>query len=447
MNKEKKSAGHKVSRIALLVVLLAGIAAAVLYPFDNRNLSIHFIAEDAEYVVNANNLEIAEETCKEIEFNESAESVVIKKARIYGISKSLLLRELSADELWRCIESVESGEKTWVEEGIIITGAGSIHFYMNDEYIKILQKNSGSFLQERIILAGFWVCFVAFLLLLCSILEERTKENNWNNHGPIFEFKQFVKDITKYRQYMVYAAKTDLKAEVADSYLNRLWWLLEPFLNMIVYVIVFGNIMGNSVENYATFVFSALLMWNLFNKIVNYSVKLVRNNKDIVTKVYIPKFVILLSNIILNFIKLMFSMLVLILMMFVFKVHVGWNIFWIVPAYGTLILLAFGVGMIFLHFGVYVDDLAYAVGILLNMLMFLSGVFYNVMTTLPAPLGSLMMCLNPVALLIDTMRNALLYNTAANLPLLGMWFLVSLVLCAVGVHIVYKNENSYVKVV
>ena len=140
-------------------------------------------------------------------------------------------------------------------------------------------------------------------------------------------------------------------------------------------------------------------------------------------------------------------MLVLILMMFVFKVHVGWNIFWIVPAYGTLILLAFGVGMIFLLFGVYVDDLAYAVGILLNMLMFLSGVFYNVMTTLPAPLGSLMMCLNPVALLIDTMRNALLYNTAANLPLLGMWFLVSLILCAVGVHIVYKNENSYVKVV
>ena len=57
------------------------------------------------------------------------------------------------------------------------------------------------------------------------------------------------------------------------------------------------------------------------------------------------------------------------------------------------------------------------------------------------------MCLNPVALLIDTMRNALLYNTAANLPLLGMWFLVSLILCAVGVHIVYKNENSYVKVV
>lgn len=447
MNKDKKSRGHSISRIVLFVLLLAGIAAAMLYPFDNRSLTIHFVTENAEYVVQASNQHIAEEACREILFQEPVEKVVLKKAAIYGLSKSMLLGELSVDELWRCIESVDQGEKTWVEEGISITGAGRIHFYMNDEYVKILRKNSESFLQERIMLAGFWVCIMATVWLVCSMLEERKKENNWYNHGPIFELKQFVKDIVKYRQYMVYAAKTDLKAEVADSYLNRLWWLLEPFLNMVVYVVVFGNIMGNSVENYVTFVFSALLMWNLFNKIVNYSVKLVRNNKDIVTKVYIPKFVILMSNIVLNVIKLMFSMLVLVLMMFVTKVHIGWNIFWILPAYGTLILFAFGVGMIFLHFGVYVDDLAYAVGILLNMMMFLSGVFYNVITTLPAPLGSLMMCLNPVAMLIDTMRNAFIYNTAANLPLLGMWFWISIILCALGVHIVYKNENSYVKVV
>lgn len=447
MNKERRGIGHKISRIVLFTLLLAGIAVAMLYPFDNRSLTVCFVSGNTEYRVYANNLSIAEENCKEIRFNEPVESVEIKNVRIYGSSKSLLLKELTLDELWRCIESVEQGEKVWGEESIIITGVNTIHFYMNDEYTKILQDISSSFLQERIIMAGFWLCLIATMLLLCSMLEERKKENNWNNHGPIFELKQFIKDIMKYRQYMVYAAKTDLKAEVADSYLNRLWWLLEPFLNMIVYVVVFGNIMGNSIENYATFVFSALLMWNLFNKIINYSVKLVRNNKDIVTKVYIPKFIILLSNMILNCIKLLFSMLVLVLMMLVFKVQVGWNIFWIIPAYGTLILFAFGVGMIFLHFGVYVDDLAYAVGILLNMLMFLSGVFYNVITTLPAPLSELMICLNPVAMLIDTMRNALLYNTVANLPLLGMWFWISVILCAVGVHIVYKNENSYVKVV
>ena len=81
------------------------------------------------------------------------------------------------------------------------------------------------------------------------------------------------------------------------------------------------------------------------------------------------------------------------------------------------------------------------------MLMFLSGIFYDVMTTLPEPLNTIIMCLNPVAIFTDTMRNALLYNMAANLPMLAIWFLLSVILCCIGVHVVYKNENSYVKVV
>ena len=208
-----------------------------------------------------------------------------------------------------------------------------------------------------------------------------------------------------------------------------------------------GNIMGGNVENYATFIFSALLMWNFFSKTINYSVKSVRNNKDIITKVYIPKFVILLSNMVLNLFKLLFSMTVLVVMILIFRVHIGVNLLWFILSYIVMMLLSFGLGMIFMHFGVYVDDLSYAIGILINMLMFLSGIFYDVMTTLPDPLNSLMLCLNPVAMLIDTMRNALLYNTASNLPLVGVWFLISVILCGIGVHIVYKNENSYVKIV
>ena len=98
-------------------------------------------------------------------------------------------------------------------------------------------------------------------------------------------------------------------------------------------------------------------------------------------------------------------------------------------------------------FGVFVDDLSYAVGILLNMLMFLSGIFYEVNTTLPEPFNIVMMYCNPIAIVIDTMRNALLYNYAANLLQIGIWFLIGIVLSIIGIHIVYKNENAYVKVV
>ena len=273
------------------------------------------------------------------------------------------------------------------------------------------------------------------------------KKESKDNHGPIYEINKSVRDIKKYWEYTVYAAKTDLKAEVANSYLNRLWWLLEPFFSMMVYVIVFGQIMGQSLENYSTFIFSSLLMFNFFSKTINYSVKLVRNNKDIITKVYVPKFIILISDMILNMFKLLFSLVVLVPMLIIYRVPIGVQVLYVLPTYITLILFSFGVGMILLHFGVYVDDLSYAVGILINMIMFLSGIFYDVLTSLPDPLNIIMMCLNPVAMLIASMREALLYNRISNVPILIGWTIISLILCFVGVHIVYKNENAYVKMV
>ena len=278
-------------------------------------------------------------------------------------------------------------------------------------------------------------------------MEEKYDVNNRNNHGPIYEWKRFWSDLRKYRNYIAYAAKTDLKAEVANSYLNRLWWLLEPLFNMLVYVIVFGGVMGRTIKQYPIFVFSALLMWNFFSKTINYSVKLVRNNRDIVTKVYVPKFVLLISNMCLNFYKLLFSLIILFAMLIVFKVQIGIEVLMVIPAYVIMILFAFGVGMIFLHYGVYVDDLSYAVGILLSMLMFLSGTFYEVMTTLSEPLNTMILCLNPLAMVIDVMRNGLLYQQFVNIPLLGIWFMISIIISCIGVHIVYKNENGYVKVV
>lgn len=440
----------KIWRGIFLFLLVAGLALIALYPFDNRNLSVHFVSDSGDYKVELTNYEIKNEDCTLVDFGEDTDSFLVQKVKFYGASKTMLLKEINFNEFYTLINLEENPRNAqWLEDGILLTGSNGngVQVLLSDKYTEILQDLSASYTQERIIMGGLYVSALAIIVFLCMVIREHNTENNWNNHGPLFEIRKFCEDIKKYRQYMVYAAQTDLKAEVANSYLNRLWWLLEPFFNMLVYVIVFGNIMGNSVENYATFVFSALLMWNFFNKTVNYSVKLVRNNKDIITKVYIPKFILLLSNMILNFMKLLFSLIVLVVMMLVFKIEIGFNLFWVLPAYIVMMMLAFGIGMIFLHFGVYVDDLSYAVGILMNMLMFLSGIFYDVLTTLPEPLNAVMMCLNPVAVVVDTMRNALLYNTASNLPILGMWFLISIILCCIGVHIVYKNENSYVKVV
>ena len=51
---------------------------------------------------------------------------------------------------------------------------------------------------------------------------------------------RFIKDTKKYWKYTIYAAKSQLKTEVANSYLNWIWWILEPFCFMLIYAFVFG---------------------------------------------------------------------------------------------------------------------------------------------------------------------------------------------------------------
>lgn len=444
--KDTRIALSKIIRIFIGIIFIGGVFLIAMFPFNKRDLTLQFVTKEGNFEIVGHNDEIVQDKLKYLDFGNT-EELKMKELRIYGNIKSIYLEKISYEQFPKYIADIEDGEIKGEEGGLLFIGNGGIRLEMNEAFDAILKKHSSTFLLERFILAELFAVIIAFIWIIISMAEEKASIDSRDNHSPIYEFKKFCGDVKKYWQYTVYAARTDLKAEVANSYLNRLWWLLEPFFNMLVYVIVFGQVLGNSIQNYSTFVFSALLMWNFFNKTINYSVKLVRSNKDIITKVYIPKFIILISDMILNMFKLLFSLVVLAVMLFVFKVEIGVNVFWVLPAYTIMILLAFGVGMIFLHFGVYVDDLSYAVGILLNMLMFLSGIFYEVMTTLPSPFNTVMMCINPVALFIDTMRNALIYNQLSNLPLVGIWLLISIILCCVGVHIVYKNENSYVKVV
>lgn len=413
----------------LLVIFVLVVVALGVYRFPLQSVTVTAETDVGTFSETYTPQDIAAMPKEGVRVVQVQGAKSIREIRLYRKFKTL------------CIDKITSGALPaygWIaEDGI----------YLNAEGVEILDDNSSSFMMERFFYAEIALAVFLLLRILVNAWAEKADPNNYDNHGPIYEIKKFIGELRKYAQYMNYAAKADLKAEVANSYLNRLWWLLEPFFNMLVYVIVFGQVMGSSIENYATFVFSALLMWNFFGKVVNYSVRCVRANKDIISKIYVPKHVLMITDMILDFYKLLFSLIVLVPMLFIFHVHLGINIFWIIPAYIVMIVSSFAVGTILLHYGVYIDDLGYAVSILLSMLMFMSGTFYDVITGLPKPLNAMMLVLNPVSMYMDTMRNALLYNLVSNVPLLVLWTVLSLLVGYIGMHTIYKNENSYVKII
>lgn len=259
--------------------------------------------------------------------------------------------------------------------------------------------------------------------------------------------QRFIYDIKRFGHYTVYAARSELRAEVANSYLNWLWWILEPFCFMLVYTFVFGYMFQQNQKYFPIFIFIGLTFWQFFDRLLLSSVKLVKNNKSIVSKVYLPKFTLILIKILVNAFKMMISFAIVLIMMAVFRVPVTIHVLWVIPIILLHVLITFSFCSVFLHFGVYVEDLANVLRIGLRLMFYVTGIFYNIETKLPGQWGSFFNQCNPAAFTMSSARNCLLYGSAPNLKWMLAWFVVSILILIFGIRLIYKNENSYVKVI
>ncbi|MCR5233006.1 MAG: ABC transporter permease [Lachnospiraceae bacterium] len=258
--------------------------------------------------------------------------------------------------------------------------------------------------------------------------------------------KRVIVDLVKYKSYIIFSAKSSLKAEVNNAYLDWLWWVLEPIGYSIIYILIFQNIFKTSAEHYPIFVFCGSVIWNFFSKSVSSSVQLIRNNENIIAKVYIPKYILLIVEMLVNTFKLAINILIVFGMMLLYGVSFSGKMFLAIPVIILLFLFTFGMGVICMHIGVYIEDLSYVMNIGLNMLMFLSGTFYS-MDSFPAPYGELLTRFNPIAFIITSFREVVIYDTFFDYFVWAIWSIVSFVLCLFGMSIVYRNENNYVKVI
>ncbi len=258
---------------------------------------------------------------------------------------------------------------------------------------------------------------------------------------------RFVRDIRKYWPYAVHSARASLKAEVAGSYLNWLWWILNPISFMIIYTLIFGVIFQASEPFFPIYVFIGLTMWDFFSRVVTHSVRMVKNNKNIVSKVYIPKFILILSDMIVNAIKMGISFGVVAVMMIVYRTPLTWDTLFIVPVLLGMFMLTFAVGNLVMHFGVYIQDLPNIINIVLRLVFYCTGIFYDIEKRIPVPYNYWVLRINPMAAYITQARYALLYGRITHWGLLYAWIGLALLLAVLSVRVVYKNENGYVKVI
>lgn len=250
-----------------------------------------------------------------------------------------------------------------------------------------------------------------------------------------------VQRLYSYRSLLYYLVQRDLKARYKNSVLGFLWSLLNPLGMMLVFVVIFGILRPQGeIERYPIFLLCGLLPWNYFNDSVMSSMNSINNGASLVKKVYFPRDILPIAEILSELVNFLLAFIVLFAALLIFRTNFSpW--LWMLPIV-ILIQTCFqiGIGLILSTLNVFYRDTAMIVTVLMLALFFLTPIFYDV-DLLPAtltlfgvdlPLRRLFYIFNPMASIINLYRDLLYAGTRTTLDFFLRTAATSLITLGVG---------------
>lgn len=108
--------------------------------------------------------------------------------------------------------------------------------------------------------------------------------------------KQGITDILSRRRLVRYLVQADMKKRGSDTLLGNIWWVLDPVLQMAVYVVLVSVIRSRSLPDYPLFIFAALLPWKWYHSVVNDATNSVVNKDRLIRQIAFPKLVLPVSS-------------------------------------------------------------------------------------------------------------------------------------------------------
>ena len=259
--------------------------------------------------------------------------------------------------------------------------------------------------------------------------------------------KKFIIDIKKYYKYIWYSGISDLKSEVSRSYLGCLWWFINPLLFNIIYIFLSKIVFGKSEAYFSLFILIGIITWNFFNSMLLSSLKILENNKQIISKVYIPKYILVISKSISLSIKYFISFIIVIVFIFYYKINFNFNMLYIFLIFLVYYIFTVSVSILVMHLSVLIEDMQNILNLFLKILFYISGVFYNINKRIPKPYKSILSRINPTAFFIIEFRKVILYNVSPSFKGLTFWLIISIIILNIGIRLVRKYDNTYVKVI
>lgn len=268
----------------------------------------------------------------------------------------------------------------------------------------------------------------------------------------IVKKSKFLTDFLNYRYLLREIVMRNIKVQYRNSVLGIFWTLLQPLLTTIVLAMVFGGMFGKSsdgVVNYVIYLLCGRLLYDFFSQSTKRAMRSVNLSAGVIKKVYVPKYMYPLGNVISTFITFLISLIILVVFvigyMFTDKpVHITpYALLAFVPII-ILFILCVGVGLILSTAAVFFKDVEYLYDVFCMLLFYITPIVYVVKRMNLHRFVQTVMMANPLYSIIEMFRSCVLYGRMWNWNWFFYSFGFSVVILLLGAFVFTKKQDKFI---
>ncbi len=244
----------------------------------------------------------------------------------------------------------------------------------------------------------------------------------------------------------------NIASRYKGSLLGLLWSFIQPLLMLCVYTFVFsvvfkarwGMDVGDNRSAFAIMMFCGMALYSIFSESVSSSCGIILGNQNYVKKVIFPLEILPLAQTVSSFILgTVWFILLFLGVLFIFGT-LSWTMLLLPLVLLPLFLFSCGISFFVASWGVYLRDTQYIVGVVLQILFFMTPIFYPI-TAVPKEFRWPLQ-INPLTIMIEEARKVFLLGKLPDWGFLGIAFLVSVVVLQVGFVWFLKTKKGFADV-
>jgi lipopolysaccharide transport system permease protein len=256
-----------------------------------------------------------------------------------------------------------------------------------------------------------------------------------------------LRELWEYRDLLRFLAWRDVAVKYKQTVLGAGWAVLQPLLTTVIFTLILGRVARLESEGvpYAVFVFSGLLVWQLFAAVLQRVSGSLVANAGVLSKVYFPRLIIPAASAAPPVLDLGIGLLVLLVMLGYHAIGLSWSVLMLIPIAALALMLALGLGLWFAALNVRYRDVAHVLPFAVQAGMFASPVLYS-SAFVPERYRDLY-GLNPMVGIIEAFRWSLLGSLPPRPFDLGVSVVTAVVLTAGGVAFFSRVEETFADVI